>query len=326
MTMRKTPLALLVGLGLVLAACGAGDGGSGGDGEGLTVVATTTIVGDVVTNVVGEDATVEVIVPVGADAHDFQASSQQVALMSTADLVVAIGLGLEEGLHDALESAESDGARVVEVAPLLDPLPFGEDEHETATCTPEIPEAGVEDHDHDHGSCDPHVWMDPIRMAEAARLVAAELEELSPGGSWADRATSYAAELTEANNQIVEMLAAVPDDGRVMVTNHEAFGYFAELYDFEIVGVVIPGGSTLGDPSSSDLAELVEVINQEQVPAIFTDLSSPSGLAGAVAEEADDEVEVVGLYTESLGEPGSEADSLVGMLTSNARAIAEALS
>jgi zinc/manganese transport system substrate-binding protein len=187
-------------------------------------------------------------------------------------------------------------------------------------------EAEGEDTEHDHGSCDPHVWMDPLRMAEAARLIAAELEEIAPGGSWGERAEAYATQLTEANDEIVEILSAVPEGSRKLVTNHEALGYLADVYDFEIVGVVIPGGSTLGDPSSAELAELVEVINAEQVPAIFTDLSSPSGLAEAVAEEAGSEVAVVGLYTESIGEPGSGADTLIGMLTTNAQAIADALS
>lgn len=318
----------MIAAALMLAACGSDDTGGATD-DGVTVVATTTILGDVVSNVVGQEGTVEVVMPVGVDAHDFQASSQQVATMSTADLVVAIGLGLEEGLHDAIESAESDGVPVFEVAPLLDPIAFGDHGGATAACDPEAEheneEAG-DDHEHEPGTCDPHVWMDPIRMAEAARLIAAELEGISPGGGWAERAETYAGELTEANGQIVEILSAVPDDGRVMVTNHDAFGYFADLYDFEIVGVVIPGGSTLGDPSSSELAELVDVINQQQVPAIFTDLSSPTGLAEAVAEEAENDVEVVGLYTESLGEPGTEADTLIGMLTTNAQDIAEALS
>lgn len=325
--MRYQLVASLIAAVLVLAACGSGNAGAPGDDGTLTVVATTTILGDVVSNVVGDGGNVEVIMPVGVDAHDFQASSQQVAMMSTADLVVAVGLGLEEGLHDALDSAESDGVPVFEVAPLLDPIPFGEHENGASVCDPATEhEDESESDEHEQGSCDPHVWMDPLRMAEAARLIATELEDVSPDGGWAERAEDYAAELTETNEQIVEKLSAVPEDRRAMVTNHEALGYFAELYDFEIVGVVIPGGSTLGDPSSSELAELVEVINREQVPAIFTDLSSPTGLAEAVSEEADDEVAVVPLSTESLGEPGSDADTLIGMLTSNAEAIAEALS
>ena len=354
MRAKRRLLASVTVLAMVISACGAvgsdptsttaEDGGLGA--ESLTVVATTSILGDVVSNVIGDDATLEVIIPVGADAHDFQASPQQVSTLSTADLVVAVGLGLEEGLHDALEGAETDGAHVLEVASLVDPLPFGEsedcesDEAENHDHEDHDDEEGTEDHDqedlddeeghdhdeHDHGSCDPHIWMDPLRMAEAAHLIAEELEEIAPGGGWEERAEAYANDLSQANDEIVAILSGIPEASRKLVTNHEALGYFASAYDFEIVGVVIPGGSTLGDPSSAELAALVDVIREQQVSAIFTDLSSPSGLAETVAEEAGSEISVVGLYTESLGEPGSGADTLIGMLTTNAQNVADALS
>lgn len=386
MTTKRSLQAILTVLALVVAACGTSDGegstttavDTGADGPGaLTVVATTTMLGDLVRNVTGEEATVEVLVPVGADPHDFQASSQQVSTLSTADLVVANGLGLEEGLHDVLEGAESDGAHVMEIGAMLNPLPFGEHDHEdheeeeaTESCDPGMAhehedeeheegdhdheEDAVEDHDHDgneaeedaghaqeetdhdeaedgtpdheHGSCDPHVWMDPLRMADAARLVADELDEVAPDGSWSDRAAAYVEELEAANGDIEETFSGIPEEARVLVTNHEAFGYFAELYGFEVVGVVVPGGSTLGDPSSSELADLVDVIVDENVPAIFTDSSAASALAESIAEEAGDDVAVVELFSGSLGEPESGADTLIGMLTTNAQRIADALS
>jgi zinc/manganese transport system substrate-binding protein len=339
---------ILTILPLVAGACGGGEGAATSVDAGaenpapIVVVATTTILGDVVSQVVGQEAAVEVIMPIGADAHDFQASSAQVSMMSTADLLVAIGLGLEEGMHDALVSAETDGAHVLEVAPLLDPLPFGVHEHEVhaeegavdeecgegdaeAADDHEDEPAEGEENGHESGSCDPHVWMDPLRMAEAARLIAAELEDIAPGGGWAAKAEGYAEELSAAHEKITDILSVIPEESRVLVTNHESLGYFAELYDFEVAGVVIPGGSTLADPSSGELAALVEVIVEEGVPAIFTDLSSSSALAEAVADEVGD-VEVVGLYSESLGEPGSDAETLIGMLTTNAESIVDSLS
>ena len=331
MRFKKSLPATLAAL-LLVVACGGPDSGgsttSASPGESLTVVATTTMLGDVVSNVVGDQATVEVLIPVGADPHDFQASSQQVTAVSTADLVVANGLGLEEGLHDVLEGAESDGAHVFEIGPLLEPIPFGEHAHEepSATCDPALEPEHEEGEQHEHGGCDPHVWMDPLRMAEAARLIAAELEATAPGGGWSDRAEGYAAELANVNVEIEETLAVIPNDARIMVTNHDAFGYFAHSYGFEIVGVVVPGGSTLGDPSSSDLADLVATINEEGVRAIFTDSTAPSDLADVIAAEVGNDVAVVELYTGSLGEPGSGADTLIGMLAVNAQRIADALS
>jgi len=110
-----------------------------------------------------------------------------------------------------------------------------------------------------------------------------------------------------------------------MVTNHEAFGYFADRYGFEIIGVVIPGGSTLAEPSSADLGDLVEVMEQSGTGAIFAETTQPTSLAEAVAAELGGEVEVVELFTESLGRPGSGAETLQEMLVTNAGRISEAL-
>lgn len=307
--------AMLAALAMVAAACSAGD-----VQPALTVVVTTTPLGDVVRNLVQNDGSVEVLLPIGADSHSYQASSQQVAMIQGADLVIGNGLGLEEGLADILDSAEADGANIFEVAPLLDPMPFPGHDGE---CDPGTTHA---EDDHEPGSCDPHVWMDPIRMGEAARLIAAELAAVDPSIDWAGRAEDYADQLVAADTEITTILSAVAADQRKLVTNHEAFGYFAARYEFEVLGVVIPGGSTLAEPSSAELAELVEEIRRQDVAAIFAETSEPSRLAEAVASEVGDDVAVVELYSESLGEPGSAADTLIGMLTTNARLIADALS
>lgn len=308
---RKLTVAfLLVALGG--SACGTGDSS---DEARLSVVATTTILGDVAREIGGNDATVEVLTPLGADPHDFTASSSQIATVNRADLVIANGLGLEEGLHDVLEAAQSDGVRLFEVAPLLDPLPYeGDEGHE-----------GESEDEEDHGSLDPHVWLDPLRMAEAARLIAERLAEIEPGIDWLARADVYGAELVEVDQEIAVMLSSVQASERRLVTNHESMGYFAHRYGFEVIGVVIPGGSTLGDPSSEELAALVDLIREEGVRAIFAETTRPSALADAVAGELGEDIEVVGLFTGSLGEPGSGAGTLIGLLKTNAGRIAEAL-
>lgn len=282
---------------LVFTACGAGKV----DGEsGLKVVVTTTILGDVVRNVVGADATVEVLVPSGADPHDYRASSRQVAGINEANLVVSIGLGLEGTLTDVLRAAEMDGTNLLEIGPLLDPISLG-------------------------NGLDPHVWLDPKRMAEAARLIAEEMTRIDASIDWSSRAEGYAIELDITNTEIESILEAVPRDSKKLVTNHDALGYFAAVYGFEIVGTVIPGGSTLGAPSSEELGQLVRAIEEESVTAIFAETTKPSALAEAVAAEVGHEIEVVELYTGSLGEPGSGADTLIGMLLANAELIAAAL-
>jgi len=287
-------------LALTLVACG--DPRASADDE-LVVVATTSILGDIASQVVGDEGQVDVLIPIGVDAHDFAPSAQQAGLLVTADLVVANGLGLEAGLADVLAAAAGDGVEVVELGPRADPLPFGSE--------------GVE--------LDPHFWMDPTRVGRAAEALGDQLATANVEGGWQVRAAAYASEMEALDADIDQALSPIADDQRRMVTNHQAFGYFAARYGFEIVGVVIPGGSTLAEPSSAELAELVEVMRQEGLRVIFTETSQPTTLADAVAAELGSEVEVVELFTEALGEPGSDAGTLSGMLLTNAERIAAAL-
>ena len=363
--------------------------------EPLSIAATTTILGDIAANVAGDDAEITVLLPVGADPHDFLASSAQVALLHDADLVVANGLLLEESLIDVLRAVEADGVRLFEVGELLDPLPYGagaghddhdedegdghdhdegeghdedegehdhdegeghdedEGEHDHEHEGEHDEDMGEHDHDegeghdedegehdhdehgegedeggeheHDHGSEDPHFWMDPLRVAKAALHIADELNKIAPSPSWAERAEAYAASLEELDAEIRDLLSSIPEENRKLITNHDAFGYFAARYGFEVVGTVIPGGSTLAEPSSADMAALVDAIVDEGVRAIFAETIEPSILAEAVAAEVGASVEVVELYSGSLGEPGTDAGTLIGMLRLNAERIAEAL-
>lgn len=360
---RPRAIFLLAGLALVLAGCGtdsttasgADDATDGPDTESLFVVVTSTVWGDIVSNVAGDAVTVEVLFPVGADAHDYQLSSAQVASMQLADLVVVNGLKLEEGIVDVIESLEAEGVNIVEVAPLLDPIAFGgggHADHDEAgehagegastagECDPdtshEEEEGGHDEEDgehtdedghaHEEGSCDPHVWMDPLRVATAVGLIADELTALDPTVDWTANARLYADALRTLDAEVIAMLEVVPEDRRKIATNHEAFGYFADRYGFEVVGVVFPGGSTLAAPSSAELAELVEIVTEENIDVIFGETVEPSALAEAVAAEVGGDVQVVELFTESLGIAGSGAETYVGMVRTNATLIAEALS
>ncbi len=338
---RLKLLALLMVLAMLVAACGGDSEGSGTteasgndsgqtDSEGLTVVVSTTIWGDVVSNVVGDSAEVEVLLPIGADPHDYQLSAAQAATMQQADLVVVNGLALEEGLLDVIEGLEADGANVLELADLLEPIEFGEGEghdhgDEEGDHDEEGQEGDHEGHDQDHGSLDPHIWMDPLRVADAAELIAKELANLDSSVDWMASATAYAEELRSLDNDLLAMLAAVPEERRKLVTNHDALGYFADRYGFEVVGTVIPGGSTLADPSSAALAELVDVLIDEGINIIFAETIEPAALAEALADEVEG-VTVVELFTGSLGEPGSGADTFVDYVRTNASRIAAALS
>jgi zinc/manganese transport system substrate-binding protein len=314
---RRMAVWLVVAVSFVAACGGEGEGPVAGS---LQIVATTSVIGDLVAGVAGDGARVEVLVPVGADPHEFQASSRQAATVQEADLVVAVGLGLEEGLADVLDAAVGDGVTVLEIGPNVDPLPFGahrEDDHD---------DDDSEDHAGEDTDLDPHVWMDPVRMADAARLVGTSLAAIDPSVDWEARAAAYAAELEAVDGEIARLVATIPEAARKLVTNHDALGYFAARYGFDVIGVIVPGGSTLGDPSSADLAALVDVVRGEEVPAIFAETIEPASLADAVAAEIGGQVEVVELYTGSLGEPGTGAETLIGLLLTDALLIVEALS
>jgi len=280
----------------------------------VDVVATTTVLGDVTEQVVtcgGGDVTV--LMPIGTDPHEFTPSSEQVAQLVRANLVVANGLGLEEGLAQALESAESDGARVLTIADKVDPIEFGgHDDH-------------AEGDGHDHGSQDPHVWMDMNRMADAAQIIGDDLADITGDAAYAECGTQVADDIRAAETEVRTLLEGVPADRRILVTDHDALGYLADAYGYEVVGTVIPGGSTLGQPSSADLADLVATMRAEGVTTIFSGVGNPAAVADAVAAELGDDVQVVSLYEGSVGEPGSGAETYIGMMKANASTIASAL-
>jgi zinc/manganese transport system substrate-binding protein len=268
--------------------------------------------------VVGDaDGAVDVVMEGGVDPHEFVPDAQQIAALRGADLVVANGLGLEEGLHDALEEAAGAGVAVLEVAPELDPVPFGVANHGGGE------EHGEDDgHGHEEGDGDPHVWQDPRRMAEAAVLIGDRLAELDPAGGFAERARAYADEILAVDAEVAARYATVPESRRQLVTGHEAFGYLADRYGFTVVGAVVPGGSTLAEASAADREALLEVLAELEVPVIFTENVVPDDLAGSISEAAGRDVALVPLVSDALDDDAPtyldlvrvNADRIVGHL------------
>jgi zinc/manganese transport system substrate-binding protein len=318
MAHRRTLAAACITAALLLAGCASDSDPEAGSaipsgGAGARVVATTTIWGDIAGQIVecAGAGDVSTLMPVGADPHDYSPSSQDVAAMVAADLVIANGLGLEGGLEQSIESAQADGATVFEVAPLLDPVPFGE-------------EGAVEGEEDAHGSADPHVWHDVTRAAKAAGMIGAELTRATGSPDFAECGALLQGELMTVNDEVAATLATVPEERRILVTDHDALGYLAAAYGFTVAGTVIPGGSTLAQPSSAELAALASTVTETGVPAIFANTANPQALIDALASEVGD-IAVVELYVDSVGEPGSGADTFQGMVTTNAQRISEAL-
>jgi zinc/manganese transport system substrate-binding protein len=340
-------------LAIALAGCGDDDGVVDAQASADTtsasstrgkVVVTTSVVGDVVATIVGEDAEVEVIMPPGSDPHDFAPSARQAASMREADLLIVNGAGFEEGLLSAIDGAEEDGVPVHEAISAIDTIELegghgheddsdghGDDGHGHGDDDDGQGDDGHGRGDDDHADDggDPHFFTDPSRMATAvegmAEALTTHVESLDTD-EFRARVDDYIAQLEDLDAEVEALLEPIPAERRVLVTNHDVFGYFADRYDLEVLGAVIPGGSTLAEPSAADLAGLAGAIEAEGVPAVFVDASAPSRLAEALAAEAGIEVEVVELFTESLGPPGSGGETYLDMVRANAERIAAALS
>ena len=169
------------------------------------------------------------------------------------------------------------------------------------------------------------MWHDPTRMATAAEEIGYHLAEVTGDPAFEACGAQVADDLRGLSDEITEILSSVPEENRTLVVDHEAWGYFADRFGFEMAGVVIPGGSTEAEPSSSELAALVDVVAATGVPAIFANNAGGANrLVEAVADEVGD-IEVVTLFEGSLGEPGSGAETYQDMMRWNATAIADAL-
>lgn len=291
---------------LVLAGCASGDSDQTPAAEGsVSVVASTTILGSIADQVVAcGGGEVTTLMPVGADPHGYSPSSADVATMVDAELVITNGLGLEEGLESTLATAQEDGAVIFEVAPELDPQSFSDSSD----------------------SLDPHVWLDVSKMSTAAAIVGDELAQASEDETYSECGAEVSADLNSTDSEVRTILDGVPPESRVLITDHAAFDYFARAYDYEIAGAVVPNGSTLGRPSSSELADLAQTIQDSGVKAIFSNTATPTALIDALAQESGEQISVVGLYVGSLGEPDSGAGTYQGMMLTNAQRIADALS
>lgn len=327
--MKRVRAAVAVGA-LVVAGVGTACSPVGSPSEGARIVVTTSILADIVESVAGDAASVEVLVEAGQSEHTFQASPQQVRAIAEADLVVAFGLGLEAGLDDVLEA--SGGDRVLEIGPLVDPIPIDDDVDEHTSEDDEHADEPASDHageddGHDHDGFDPHVWLDPVRMSAVTEDLTNAILRVVPDDQAAavrERATGMIAAITDAHDRAEALLADIPDGRRLLVTDHEALGYFAERYDFRLIGSLLPGTSTDAAPSAADVAALAQVVADLEVPAVFVDAAASDRLAQALAAEVSG-VQVVPLYIGSLGPPDSAAATYPDLIVENARRVAEAL-
>ncbi|MGE2714681.1 zinc ABC transporter substrate-binding protein AztC [Mycolicibacterium litorale] len=291
-------IALVIGL---ISACNATE-------SAREIIVTTNIVGDVVRNVVGDAAPVRVLMQPNADPHSFALSAQEAAALSNASLIVSNGLGLEEGVERHVRTAADDGVATLAVGDHVDPIRYTQGDHA--------------------GAPDPHFWTDPRRMVSAVdvieQTVIREIDGIDPE-TVARNAERYREQLRALDASMSVQFDGIAVDRRKLVTNHHVLGYLAERFGFHVVGAVVPSGTTLAAPSSSDLQSLVSAIESARVPAIFVDSSQPERLARVLAEQAGVRVRIVALYSESLSPPGTPGATYLDMMRANTGAIVDGL-
>jgi manganese/iron transport system substrate-binding protein len=282
-------------------------------GEKLKVIATTTIVADVVRQVGGDQMDLRTLMGTGAEAHSYTATPADAAAIYDADVLFASGAGLEEGLAKTFQEVGGSGRLAVQLSdglPLI-AAPAGGAAGQAA------PQAG-------QGEVDPHTWFDVQNVIAWVDVVKRTLSALDPAHAsvYGANASAYTQQLQALDGWIVEQAATLPESRRRLVTNHLAFEHFARRYGFEQIGAIYPI-SPSSEPSAQDLAALENAIRQHSVPAIFTESTVSPKLADQVAQDTG--VRLVQLYTESVGPAGSGVESYIDLMRYNVNAIVSAL-
>ena len=268
-------------------------------GDSLDVVASMSVIADFAREVGGEHVEVTSLVPIGGDPHVHEPTPADARAIGDADLVLGNGVGLE---------------------PWFDALVAGSD-REVVTVTEELASLVVDDGE---GAPDPHLWMVPPLAAAYVERIAGELSRLDPdhAADYQANAAAYVERLEELDAELAAELARIPEDRRVLVTSHDAYGYFADHYGFEVAAVV--GVSTEEEPSARRVQELVDLVRETGVPTIFVETTVNPAVVRRIAADAGVDVGAE-LYGDSVGEEGSGAEDYVGMLRANAAALVEGL-
>jgi ABC-type Zn uptake system ZnuABC Zn-binding protein ZnuA len=299
----RRPLALLAatGLGLLCAGC-AGSGGAAGPGQ-VKVVATTTQIADFARAVGGDRAQVVQLLAPNTDPHEYEPRPSDVRASTDAKVVLENGDNLDRWMKDIVKQAGGEPTVVDLGARVPVRLP-GESSG---------PEAS---------RYDPHWWHDPRNAQAAVAAIRDALTRANPDAKaiYARNAATYLAELRALDSAIAACVRQVPPSQRKLVTDHDAFGYFAHRYDIQVVGAVIPSQTTQAQPSARSVARLVRLIRREHVTAVFPESSINPKLARAIARETGAASNLT-LYGDTLGPKGSSGATYLAMEQANADAI-----
>jgi ABC-type Zn uptake system ZnuABC Zn-binding protein ZnuA len=274
----------------------------------IKVLAVESFLADIAAHVAGQRLQVDTLMPLGMDPHAYQPTPQDVARIAASQVLIINGANFEAWLAKTLENAGMQGAVITASTGLTSRKPGSGEALDPG-------QVG-----------DPHFWLDPNNVIQYVENIRAGLVAADPAGKaeYNQNAQNYIAQLKDLDAWIRTQVAAIPPGKRLLVTNHESFGYFADRYGFTIAGTVIPSTSSEASPSARQMAALIDHIKQSGVRAIFLETGANPQLAGQIAQETGAKI-VTDLYTHSITAPGGEAPGYIEMMKHNVTLIVNAL-
>ncbi len=299
------------------------------ESQKLRVIATTSIVADIVKNVGSDLIEVNLLLPLGTDPHTFEPTPRDLAAVAEADIIFANGLGLEAFLDEMLKNAGGQAVIVhvsegIEARRLDDAHEHESEEHHDEG--EEHHDEGEEHHDDDdHAGADPHTWTSPANVLIFVDNIERTLSARDPAQSeqYAANAAAYRGKLETLDSWVKAQIENIPVENRELVTDHTAFGYYADRYGLTQVGAVIPSFSAASEPSAKELAELEDAIKVYNVRAIFVGNTVNSAIAERMAQDTG--LKLLPLYTGSLGIAGSGVETYLDYIKYNTNTIVDGL-
>ena len=244
----------------------------------LPVIAVTySVLGDIVSQLVGDNATVSVVIPDGQDPHEFQPSAKDIETINNAAFVVSNGLEFEEGLEEVLENIADSGGNIFIVGEHITvrKIENGDADHADE-------KSDENEGDHHHGGGDPHLWLSPATMLEMLPALTTALSEAT-GADLSAQATALTTKLQDLDGEVDSIINSLGECN--LVSGHDEMGYFADRYGCEVIGAIIPSFTTTSEATAGELAELKKLVEQNKVPAIFTGLGVSPDTATQLAKE-----------------------------------------
>ena len=302
---HRVPVAILFILSIILAAC-APSTPENTSSTPLKVVAVESFLADITRNVAGERVMVSSLVQEGMDPHTFEPTPRDIIMISESRLLIVNGAGLESWL-DAMLDQKSIDIPVITASSGLTPR---------RPSSAELVDEPI----------DPHFWLDPTHVITYTQNIRDGLITMDPAGRdvYEMNAEAYITQLQDLDRWITTQVDQIAPEDRMLVTNHESFGYFADRYGFEIIGTIIPSVSSGSTPTALQLTGLIEKIQYAKVKAIFLEAGSNPELAQTIASETGVTI-VTGLLTHSLTGPDGPADTYIDMMKYDTQLIVDAL-